>query len=275
MEWIIFFIVIWIFSVISESKESKKTNQKKENNDKSLNRFNSDDYIDNRDTVIDKLLREFEDNKNNTKTKIVLKNNSQPNEKNKILDKYGIEYIYHMTHIDNLKNILKYGLLSHHNDAVRHNIDNPEVNNRRNFYEPIYNKNVHNYVPFYFNPRNAMLYVNKEKQDEIVILAFDRSLIYKQGSLFTDGNASVQGTKFYKDIKDLNKLNWQCLKSKYWNDFEDGKRLMMAEVLVPDNVNIGYLKKIYCENIFIKSRIDNLVQYSLNIDVEVKSRMYF
>ena len=57
MEWIIFIIVIWIFSVISKSKESKKTNQKKESNDKSLNRFNSDDYIDNRD--IDKLFTDL------------------------------------------------------------------------------------------------------------------------------------------------------------------------------------------------------------------------
>lgn len=254
-------------------KESQKTYQKKEINNKPLNKFHYDNYTSNID--INKLLREFEDNKTDIKTQIVLKNNLQPNEKDKILNEYDIKYIYHMTHIDNLENILKYGLLSHHNNAVNHNIDNPEVNDRRNFYEPIYNKNVHDYVPFYFNPRNAMLYVNRDKQDEIIILAFDRNLIYKKGSLFTDGNASVQGTRFYKDIKDLNKLNWQCLKSKYWNDFEDGKRLMMAEVLVPDNVNIKYLKKIYCKNIFTQSRVDDLVQYYPNIKVEINNKMYF
>ena len=68
-----------------------------------------------------------------------------------------------------------------------------------------------------------MLYVNKEKQSILIILVFNNNLIYQQGALFTDGNASVNGTKFYNHINDLYKLNWKCLKSQYWNDFEDGK----------------------------------------------------
>jgi len=180
-----------------------------------------------------------------------------------------------MTHIDNLQNILKYGLLAHNNKAVSNKIDNPEVNDRRNFIEPLYHKNVHNYVPFYFNPKNAMLYVNKEKQNFLVILVFNNKLIYQEGTLFTDGNASVNGTVFYKDIKDLYKLNWKCLKSQYWNDFEDGKRLMMSEILVPNKVDITQLKKIYCINYHIKGYIDNLLINYSNIIVEVNTEIFF
>jgi hypothetical protein len=162
---------------------------------------------------------------------------------NKMVTKFQIDYIYHMTHVNNLQNILNYGLLPHDNNAVNNKIDNPEVNSRRNFIEPIYNKNVHSYVPFYFNPKNPMLYVNKENQDNLIILVFDNTLIYEQGSLFTDGNASVNGTIFYNNINDLDNLNWKCLKSKYWNDFEDGKRLIMSEILVPNKVHINKLKK--------------------------------
>jgi hypothetical protein len=111
-----------------------------------------------------KNLEEKEYKFNNTQdilTNTNKKNYYQSNENDKILKKYNIKYIYHMTHKDNLESILENGLFSHNNDFVTNRIDNPDVNNRRNFFEPIYNKNVQDYVPFYFNPRNAMLYVKK------------------------------------------------------------------------------------------------------------------
>lgn len=200
---------------------------------------------------------------------------TKPNTNDKILNKYNIKYIYHMTHVNNLKNILIHGLLSHGNNAVKNKIDNPEVNNRRTFIEPIYRKNVHSYVPFYFNPRNPMLYVNKENQNNLAILVFDNSLIYETGSVFTDGNASVNGTSFYNNLNDLNKLNWKCLRSKYWNDFQDGKRLIMAEVLVPNKVNISKLKKIYCIDYKIKRYIENLMNNYPHVTVEVNKEVFF
>jgi len=225
----------------------------------------------NKDNVIRK---EISNQKINDIPKVVTKVNDI-NINDKVIKNYDIQYIYHMTHVNNLQNILQYGLLPHDNNAVNNKIDNPQVNSRRNFIEPIYNKNVHNYVPFYFNPKNAMLYVNKEYQGNLIILAFNNNLIYKKGSLFTDGNASVHNTKFYNNINDLDKLNWKCLKSKYWNDFQDGKRIMMSEVLVPDKVNIDKLEKIYCINYHIKNYIDNVMLNYPNIKVEVNRKIFF
>ncbi len=305
MEWVIFFIIIGIFSVISNSKESRKH---KRNLDKKTKQVTSND--------IENSLQSIKRNK--TKTKITkndvvkpsLKKNDNPTfDKNadelqitltpniylddmnkndidhlinknksyeeKILDKFQIVYIYHMTHINNLYNILNYGLLSHDNNEVNNKIDNPEVNNRRNFNEPIYHKNVHDYVPFYFNPKNAMLYVNKENQGNLVILAFDNHLIYEQGSLFTDGNASVNNTAFYNNINDLDKLAWDCIHANTWFNFNDGKRTKMSEVLVPNKVGINKLKKIYCINYHIKSYIDNLMINYPNIKVEVNTEIFF
>jgi hypothetical protein len=206
------------------------------------------------------------------------KNDYQSNENDKILKKYNIKYIYHMTHKDNLESILEDGLLSHNNNFVSKRIDNTEVNNRRNFYEPIYNKNVQDYVPFYFNPRNAMLYVKQNIQDDLIILAFDSKLLYTKESLFTDGNAAVNGTKFFNNINDLKKLNWECIKAKYWTSFEDGKRIMMSEVLVPNKVDIEYLRKIYCNNYITRNYVNDLLSdYMLedDIDVEVNKEMFF
>lgn len=189
-----------------------------------------------------------------------------------ILNKYGIKYIYHMTHYKNLESILKNGLLSHNNELVKQHIDNIEVNDRRNKIEPLYQKNLHTYVPFYFNPKNSMLYVNKEIQKDIVILAFDKTLLLKDQIIFTDGNAATNKTNYYNNLDDLNKLNWTCLNANYWNDFEDGKRERMAEILIPYKVNITRLRKIYCYDEETKSFIQDLDD---ELDIEISTKLYF
>lgn len=193
-------------------------------------------------------------------------------EEDSILDKYGIDYIYHMTHYKNLESILVNGLLAHNNELVDEHIDNAEVNDRRNKIEPIYHKNLHTYVPFYFNPKNPMLFVNKEIQEDIVILAFNKNLLIREGIIFTDGNAAVNKTKFYGDLNDLEQLNWSCINSRYWNDYEDGKREVMAEILIPNKVNITQLKKIYCYDEATESFIQDLDD---ELDIEINTKLYF
>lgn len=193
---------------------------------------------------------------------------------NLLLKKYDIKYIYHMTHIDNFENILTNGLLSHTTNLVNKRIDNAEVNARRNFIEPIYNKNVHDYVPFYINPKNAMLFVRKNIQDNLIILLFDNNLISQKYTLFTDGNSAVHRTKFFNKLNDLDKLNWECLHSEYWSDFEDGKRLKMAEVLVPQYVGIENLKAIICHNEDILYQIQSM-GINIPVFVDKNKKFYF
>ena len=189
-----------------------------------------------------------------------------------ILDDFPIDCFYHMTHYTNIENILKYGLFSHNNELVEEHIDNEEVNDRRQKIEPIHKKSLHSYVPLYFNPKNPMLYVNKDQQQDIVIFAFSKKLILKHNAIFTDGNAAVKRTKFFNDLNDLDKLNWKCLHSKYWTDFEDGKREIMAEVLIQNKIDIFYLEKIYCYDMETK-------EYILSIDdnlyIEINKNFYF
>ncbi len=166
---------------------------------------------------------------------------------NELLNKYGIKYLYHMSHTDNLANILKYGLFPHSNQYKKRDISNPDVNNRRNKREPIYHRKIHSYVPFYLNPRNAMLYV-QEKKENIVIFAANPKIIFKNNSIITDGNASSKSTNFYRDAVDLGKLDWDCLYDTTWFNHKDGKRTKMAEVLVYPDVGIEYLDKIFVNN---------------------------
>ncbi len=189
------------------------------------------------------------------------------------LNKYGFTSLDHMTHISNLDSIFKYGLLAHSNPYKQVDISNSEVNNRREGKENIYGRKIHDYVPFYFNPRNAMMYRNKD--EDIVILAFSKKLLLKNGVLFTNKNASTNSVKFYDDLNGLNKINWNSLTSNSWYDkSEEVKQIMMAEVLVHKKVSIKNLVGIYCKDYATKTIL--MKKYNLESKkVSVKPDLFF
>lgn len=185
---------------------------------------------------------------------------------------YDINYVYHITSASNLPMILKYGLLPHGNRYVSTGIDNKDVNNRRSRKEPIYNKVIHDYVPFYFNPKNPMLFVNKYRQNDIVILAFSNKILLKEGMVFTSGNAAKENASFFNSLDDLREINWDCINAEYWNSFENGKSERMAEVLVPDKVKIDDLCHIIC---FDESKRAYVNRIAPGFKVIVDRNMYF
>lgn len=193
------------------------------------------------------------------------------------IQEYNIDYLYHITHIDNLNSIIENGLMAHNNEYVKKRIDNENVNENRNRKEPIFGKSIHDYVPLYFNPKNPMLYVNKEIQENIVILAVTNRLwidcLWDENEpIFTDGNAASNSTKFYCNLDDLNNLDWDCIKSDKWTNYNDGKRKIMAEVLIADHISSDYIEIIYCFNEKAKEKIDSLNDY---IHSKVDRTMYF
>lgn len=189
------------------------------------------------------------------------------------LDQYKIKCLFHMTHIDNLPSILQHGLLPHGNRYQIKDISDCDVNSRRARAEPIYHKPIHSYVPFYFNPKNPMLYVRRMLEKDIVMLVVKKELIVQEGALFTDGNASVSSTSFYNDLSKMNKLDWVCLNDDWWTNHLDGKRTVMAEVLVPDFVGMENIHGIICNNSQTKAKIDTLVHNKIRSLVQ--TRFYF
>lgn len=186
-----------------------------------------------------------------------------------LLNDFGIQYLYHITHKTNLENILQNGLLSHNmahsRGFTRTDISDEKVNRRRS--------KVHDFVPFYFNPKNPMLYKRKNMQSEIVILCVDRNL-FKTDLKFTDGNAASNSTNFYSNIKDLGKLNWSIINSEYWSDFIDGKRIRCSEILIPNEVKTGSIKKVFCFNSETEDYVKNKVG-CFDISVTINKDFYF
>ena len=199
-----------------------------------------------------------------------------------VLEKCGIETIDHMTHIDNLETILAHGLYAHSNPYKQTDISNEEVNDRRSKLEPVYNKAIHDYVPFYFNARNAMLYRNQcHFGEDIIILGFEQDIILEENVLFTNNNASSGSASFTSDASELldsTFIDWDIVFSNRW--VHGGERdtatmqMMMAEVLIPKHVKSSKIQVIYCQSSSIKEEI--MHNFKLNgIKVVVDTNKFF
>ncbi len=101
-----------------------------------------------------------------------------------LLKRIGIEQLYHITHKKNLPNILTFGLLSHNrahqNKLNKLNISLFQVNERRNRIEPYYHRNLHEYVPLYFNPRNPMMFLRRTLGDDLIVLVIDSKILLQK-----------------------------------------------------------------------------------------------
>ena len=197
-----------------------------------------------------------------------------------ILDYHEIDGLYHFTHIDHIQTIFKYGLHSHNYahelGFVQHDISNTDVQDLR-AKRFVGERQLHDYVPLYFNPRNAMLYQISHEftPKNIVFIRMSRKLMLQKGVWFTDGNAANTKTLSYNRLEDLDKLDWECIRSENWTEYEDGKRKCMAEILVPDKISANYIKRmslLFVQDQEAQSRIEAVLPYAR---VTVNKDMYF
>lgn len=197
-----------------------------------------------------------------------------------ILDYYEIDGLYHFTHVDHVQSIFKDGLLSHNNahqrGVVQHDISNVDVQDLR-ARRCVGGRPLHDYVPLYFNPRNAMLYqvFQEFTLKDLVVLRLSRKLMLQKGVWFTDGNAANTPTLSYDSLEDLDKLDWECIRAEYWTDYEDGKRKCMAEILIPDKISANYIKRrshLFVENQETRNRIEAILP---DTRIAINKDMYF
>jgi hypothetical protein len=161
----------------------------------------------------------------------------------------GKTLIYHITPIDNLVSICECGGIHckyKQPDGCR-NIAYEHIQARRSStIVPIPpGGTLHNYAPFYFAPRSPMLFaINKgliegysDGQQRIIYIVSSVEKIEEcqLDYVFTDGHAAMAFSEFYDQPPDLDKIDWEVMHSRYWNDTpEDGdrKRRRQAEFLV-------------------------------------------
>lgn len=161
-------------------------------------------------------------------------------------------YIYHITHIRNLPNIIKDGgLWCDHIVSERRlayiGIAHQHIKERRAAKQvPVSEGGVlADYVPFYFAPRSPMLYSihrgnvkgYSDGQKPILHLVSSAETIQSVNIpfTFTDGHAPMNISQFFDNLENLSQVDWKIMKEIYWADtVEDGDRTRrrQAEFLI-------------------------------------------
>lgn len=172
--------------------------------------------------------------------------------------------LFHMTHINNLMSILQHGLFSHNTAPTYLDISNPDVNSRRERIDPIHKNSLHEYVPLYFNPRNAMLYERQaEYRSDIVIIEVARSVCLSNYTLFTERNAAANGCRFVYCLSDVGKFDWPSIHIRNWKMDGivniDRKQLMMSECLVYGHVDTDDLAAVHTMNTSTTMRLQSML----------------
>ena len=145
---------------------------------------------------------------------------------------------------------------------------------------------VHDYVPFYFNPRSPMLYAihmgnvpgYSEGQRPIMVLVSSAQAIEAAplDFVFTDGHSIMVLSRFYDDLGDLQQIRWNVIWAQYWTRFEDGSRLRQAEFMVHNFFPWNLVERIGVYDAGIKAQVEaHLSKFPLLHQPPVEARRDF
>jgi hypothetical protein len=202
---------------------------------------------------------------------------------NKACNTYRIQCFYHITHIDNLPGILRAGLLCHNLVRNYEDISDPDIQvHRHRKVIPQYPQfTLHDCVPLFFAPKSPMLSARREQQPQIVYLHLDPKVLLLDRVIFTNGNARSNATRFFSNLQDLDKLNWDILRTEYWSNdnpkqHEENKWARSAEVLVPGGIPAKYITMISVYDQKAYRRVEEMLKHAeMNLPVEIDPSLYF
>jgi len=191
--------------------------------------------------------------------------------------------IYHITHVDNLVEIILHGNI--YSDARRIadgldcNIIGMSTIKRRRLEEIEVTchvgTKVGEYVPFYFCPRSIMLYIlymgnhpeltYRDGQTSIVHLQADFHATVEWANrhnvkwAFSDRNAGAYFADFFNNLDNLDKVNWEAVAATDFRDMQvkEGKQ---AEFLVYDAFPWTLVEKIGVVNAEIRARVQQILR---------------
>ena len=190
-----------------------------------------------------------------------------------------IRALYYITHIDNLPSILTTGILSHARiraEGVRYtSIYNVDIVNKRRKKNTPADKSLWHYANLFFQPRNAMLdsLVNPKYPENhgtrrnLAVLGVANTVLQEQGVFIADGLAAHERTQIYSPSEGLEILQAQqdMLKSDSWIPWyhsDEIKRQLMAECLVPNQVNPRHIRKFIVSDQSIANSLQNRLSFS-------------
>ncbi|MGB5134454.1 MAG: DUF4433 domain-containing protein [Prochlorococcaceae cyanobacterium] len=175
-----------------------------------------------------------------------------------------IASLFHITHLDNVTGILRNGLLCRNRIETLHlpylDLSDAACQARRSCRVlDGHTVDLHDYVPLFIEPRNAMLYRLEKTlascgdEDDLVILEFSGNPAQWHASLLSDGIASSPATHLFHatDPGGWEALDWDAIRCRTWKNQPDpqlAKRHKMAEVLVHGTLAGRHIKRIWVKS---------------------------
>lgn len=205
--------------------------------------------------------------------------------------------LYRIVHWQNVEYILRNGLYHQHHDLADPdyiNIGHKKLIADR-YDHPITKLegagNLGEYVPFYFGPHSPMLLmirngtppVEKRPQEDIVYLISSVAAIKTAGLeyCFTDMHAKMRFAGFYREDKDLEKIDWDVVKGRQWNktpDYLDKQDRKQAEFLVRHHVPISCIGWLGVKSAERKSYFEQMIAnlgLSIQVFLDTKNQLYY
>jgi hypothetical protein len=131
---------------------------------------------------------------------------------------------------------------------------------------------IHDYISFYFGPRSPMLFQlhtgrnneYHEGQEPLIYMMSSAQSIQQSGAefVFSDGHGIASYTKWFDDLRELQRLDWETIYARIWKDAVDDmdrQRRKQAEFLVYRKCDWGLIERIAVINDRMKSRVNEIM----------------
>ncbi len=203
--------------------------------------------------------------------------------------------IYHIVHLDRLPHIIQSGYL--YSDAHMQTLQNTgttiglqEIKRRRLTHKLDSHPDLHvgECVPFYFCPRSVMLYLIYKKNSQLTYQDGQEPIVHLEADFyetirwaysnkkrwsFTTSNAGSSYFDDYSSINDLDKVNWEAVSARYWQDCKEGKQ---AEFLIEQQFPWTLIKSIGVISTNIQHIVIQLLpQNTYQPDVIIQRNWYY
>lgn len=204
--------------------------------------------------------------------------------------------IYHITHVDNLQQIVTEGALW--SDAVMVQRGGPPAAIGMNSikYDRLTKRPVKcypadfvgAYVPFNFCPRSVMLYIlHKDNAPGLTYHGGQGPLIHLEADLmeaiawadavprrwaFTLANAGAVLTEFRNSVDRLDDIDWSAVATNDWSGVKDGKQ---AEFLMYESFPWSLVRSIGVHSTAVEARVNGILGGAGSPQVAVRRDWYY
>lgn len=181
--------------------------------------------------------------------------------------------LYFISSIDNADSILQKGILSHKRAHKRlggfqlDDISNTDLQEQQREGKIFSNPRrsdlgkkplqLHQYANLYIRAHNAMLYVRREKRDNLCVFRIDPRILSRSEVMVANQNAAKDAASFFQStsfqfspgsslkLKERHSIKWED-KTKDAKDRR--KAIKQAEVLAPYQINPSFIRGAYVAN---------------------------